>query len=124
VAALVLGGDIVAAIAMGRNQMSRCHNGETHRSQSTNGDGHDGQEMKLKDWLSLNVGDFHGNGTPMKAASWLHTMEKYMEALELSPRKRVLYVAFQLKHTTNPAHSLFASRDLQDIHSFSFNYTS
>jgi hypothetical protein len=53
--------------------------------------------MKLKDWLSLNAGDFHGNGTPMEAATWLNTTEKYMEALELSSRKRVLYVAFQLK---------------------------
>jgi hypothetical protein len=53
--------------------------------------------MKLKDWLSLNAGDFHGNGTPMEAATLLNTTEKYMEALELSSRKRVLYVAFQLK---------------------------
>ena len=53
--------------------------------------------MKLKDWLSLNAGDFHGNGTPMEAASWMNTMEKYMAALELPSQKRVLYVAFQLK---------------------------
>jgi hypothetical protein len=75
-------------------EVEQSHNGETHRSQSTNVDGHDGQEMKLKDWLSLNAGDFHGNGTSMGAASWLNNMEKYMEALELSSRKRVPYVAF------------------------------
>jgi hypothetical protein len=53
--------------------------------------------MKLKEWLSLNADDFHGTGTPMEVSSWLNTMEKYMEALELSSRKRVLFVAFQLK---------------------------
>ncbi|KAM0852594.1 hypothetical protein ACQ4PT_051657 [Festuca glaucescens] len=78
-------------------EVEQSHNGESHHSQSTNGDEDDDQEMKLKDWLSLSAGDFHGTGTPMEASSWLNTMEKYMEALELSSRKRVLFVAFQLK---------------------------
>ncbi|KAM0871413.1 hypothetical protein ACQ4PT_039410 [Festuca glaucescens] len=78
-------------------KVEQSHDGESHHSQSTNGDGDDDQDMKLKDWLSLNAGDFYGTGTPMEASSWLNTMEKYMEALELSSRKRVLFVAFQLK---------------------------
>jgi hypothetical protein len=64
-------------------EVEQSHNEGTHGSQSTNGGGHDGQGMKLKEWLSLNAGDFHGIGTPMEASSWLNNMEKYMEALEL-----------------------------------------
>jgi hypothetical protein len=45
--------------------------------------------MKLKERLSLNADDFQGTGTPMETSSWLITMEKYMEALELSSHKRV-----------------------------------
>ncbi|XP_071679249.1 uncharacterized protein [Lolium perenne] len=64
---------------------------------SGNNDGHDGQETTLKNWLELKAGDFHGNGTPMDASSWLSTMEKYMAAMELPSHKRVLFVAFNLK---------------------------
>jgi hypothetical protein len=51
----------------------------------------------LKNWFELKAGDFHGNGTPMDASSWLSTMEKYMAAMELPSHKRVLFVAFILK---------------------------
>ena len=50
--------------------------------------------MKLMEWLGLNADEFHGTGTPMEVASWLNTIEMYVAALELSSRKRVLFVPF------------------------------
>ena len=75
------------------------HEEDANASQSTNHGEDGGQGMKLKEWLALNADEFHGKCTPMEAASWLNTMEMYMAALELSSRKRVLFVPFQLKRT-------------------------
>uniref|UniRef100_A0ACD5U884 Uncharacterized protein n=1 Tax=Avena sativa TaxID=4498 RepID=A0ACD5U884_AVESA len=66
-------------------------------SQSGNSDGHHGANMTLTKWLDMKLDKFDGSGTPMDAASWLRTMEKYMDASLMTPEDRVVYVAFQLK---------------------------
>jgi hypothetical protein len=53
--------------------------------------------MTLTKWLDMKLEKFDGSGTPMDPASWLRTMEKYMDALAMTPQDRVIYVAFQLK---------------------------
>jgi len=53
--------------------------------------------MTLTKWLDMKLDKFDGSGTPMNAASWIHTMEKYMDASMMTPEDRVVYVAFELK---------------------------
>uniref|UniRef100_A0ACD5YCX7 Uncharacterized protein n=1 Tax=Avena sativa TaxID=4498 RepID=A0ACD5YCX7_AVESA len=66
-------------------------------SQSANSNGRGASNMTLTKWLDMNLDKFDGLGTPMDAASRLRTMEKYTNALEMTPQDRVVYVAFQLK---------------------------
>ncbi|KAK1648307.1 hypothetical protein QYE76_066112 [Lolium multiflorum] len=66
-------------------------------SQSANSDGRGASDMTLTKWLDMKLDKFEGLGTPMDASSWLRTMEKYMDALVMTPEDRVVYVAFQLK---------------------------
>ncbi|KAM0844365.1 hypothetical protein ACQ4PT_057105 [Festuca glaucescens] len=70
-------------------------------SQSANSDGHCASNMTLTKWLDMKLDKFEGSGTPMDAASWLRTMEKYMDSLVMTPEDRVVYVAFQLKGLTD-----------------------
>ena len=58
---------------------------------------HRASNMMLTKWLDMNLDKFDGSRTPMDDASWLRTMEKYMDALVMMPQERVVYVAFQLK---------------------------
>jgi phage-related protein len=53
--------------------------------------------MMLTRWLDMKLDKFEGSGTPMDAARCLRTMEKYMDALVMTPEDIVVYVAFQLK---------------------------
>ncbi|KAK1663922.1 hypothetical protein QYE76_052081 [Lolium multiflorum] len=53
--------------------------------------------MTLTKWMDMKLDKFDGSGTPMDAASWLRTMEKYMDASVMTLEDRVVYVAFQLK---------------------------
>uniref|UniRef100_A0ACD5UN03 Uncharacterized protein n=1 Tax=Avena sativa TaxID=4498 RepID=A0ACD5UN03_AVESA len=78
-------------------EVEQSHHGEDTASQTSNDGGPNSQGTNLKNWLELKAGDFHGTRTPMDAASWLSTMEKYMVAMELPSHKRVLFVAFSLK---------------------------
>jgi hypothetical protein len=66
-------------------------------SQSANSDGRGASNMTLTKWLDMKLDKFDGSGTPMDAASWLHTMEKYMDALMMTVEDMAVYVAFQLK---------------------------
>jgi hypothetical protein len=66
-------------------------------SQSANSDGHGASNMTLTQWLDMKLDKFDGSGTPMDAASWLRSMEKYMDASVMTQEDRVVYVAFQLK---------------------------
>uniref|UniRef100_A0ACD6AG25 Uncharacterized protein n=1 Tax=Avena sativa TaxID=4498 RepID=A0ACD6AG25_AVESA len=79
----------------GRN--GRAGGSDEEVSQSGNSDGHHGANMTLTKWLDMKLDKFDGSGTPMDAASWLRTMEKYMDASVMTPEDRVVYVAFQLK---------------------------
>ncbi|KAK1653141.1 hypothetical protein QYE76_070946 [Lolium multiflorum] len=45
----------------------------------------------------MKLDKFDGSGTPMDTASWLRSMEKYMDASMMTQEDRVVYVAFQLK---------------------------
>lgn len=83
----------------GRNGRAEEH---SHRedeevSQSGNSDGQGASNMTLTKWLDMKLEKFDGSGTPMDAASWLRTMEKYMDASLMTLEDRVVYVAFQLK---------------------------
>ncbi|KAK1649408.1 hypothetical protein QYE76_067213 [Lolium multiflorum] len=83
----------------GRNGRAEEH---SHRedeevSQSGNSDGQGASTMTLTKWLDMKLDKFDGSGTPMDAASWLRTMEKYMDASVMTLEDRVVYVAFQLK---------------------------
>jgi phage-related protein len=73
------------------------HHIDAEVSQSANSDGRGASDMTLTKWLDMKLDKFEGSGTPMDAASWLRTMEKYMDALVMTPEDRVVYVAFQLK---------------------------
>ncbi|KAK1646969.1 hypothetical protein QYE76_064774 [Lolium multiflorum] len=66
-------------------------------SQSANSDGHGASNMTLTQWLDMKLDKFDGSGTPMDAASWLRSMEKYMDASVMTQEDKVVYVAFQLK---------------------------
>ncbi|XBI45967.1 hypothetical protein VPH35_110323 [Triticum aestivum] len=74
------------------------HHGEELARESANSGGHNDPGMILKDWIGLKVDCFDGTGTPMDAASWLNTMEKYMDAMELTSQKRAQFVRFNLKN--------------------------
>jgi hypothetical protein len=73
------------------------HHIDAEVSQSANSDGRGASDMTLTKWLDMKLDKFEGSGTPMDAASWLRTMEKYMDALVMTPEDRVVYVSFQLK---------------------------
>jgi phage-related protein len=78
-------------------EAEQSHHSDAEVSQSANSDGCGASDMTLTKWLDLKLDKFEGSGTPMDAASWLRTMEKYMDALVMTPEDRVVYVAFQLK---------------------------
>ena len=78
-------------------EVEQSHHEEANVSQSANRDEHHASSMTLTKWLDMNLDKFDGSGTPMDAASWLRTMEKYTDALVMTPQDKVKYVAFQLK---------------------------
>lgn len=86
----------------GRAEESEAEDEHNHRedeevSQSGNSDGRGASNMTLTKWLGMKLDKFDGSGSPMDAASWLRTMEKYMDASVMTPEDRIIYVAFQLK---------------------------
>ena len=78
-------------------EVEQSHHGEGSASQTSNDGGPNGQGTNLKNWLELKASDFHGTGTPMDEESWLSSMEKYKEAMELPSHNISLFVAFNLK---------------------------
>jgi hypothetical protein len=78
-------------------EAEQSHHSDAEVSQSANSDGRGASDMTLTKWLDMKLDKFEGSGTPMDAASWLRTMEKYMDALVMTPEDRVVYVSFQLK---------------------------
>ncbi|XP_024315542.1 uncharacterized protein LOC112270974 [Brachypodium distachyon] len=80
------------------NQPTGSSHGDAEASVSQSSD-HDAPAptMTLSKWLAMRLDTFDGTGTPMEASSWLHTMEKYMGALVMTPQERVVFVDFQLK---------------------------
>ncbi|XP_047085586.1 uncharacterized protein LOC124696973 isoform X2 [Lolium rigidum] len=78
-------------------EAEQSHHSDAEVSQSANSDGRGAADMTLTKWLEMKLDKFEGSGTPMDASSWLRTMEKYMDALVMTPEDRVVYVAFQLK---------------------------
>ncbi|KAM3208934.1 hypothetical protein ACQJBY_063553 [Aegilops geniculata] len=75
------------------DEAEHSHNAESN----ANGDRNANQNMTVDRWIGMHLEKFDGTGTPMEAASWLRTMEKYMSASAVTPEEKVIYVRFQLK---------------------------